>query len=537
MILQTQPNSLVWYDVKRKKPFLQLKILKLIGKSGSLSKGMTEKILKTDNHHHREILESYTALEKKCLISNVDYENPGVGKTLPRGRRNRSYQITDLGFNVLINEGLDVSEFWMTMVNYCYYAKAIDSHTIDSFYHSFLSHRLKYKSVIGNGYFFSQLDFFNYMSKKWISDKIHVNGNAISLSQKIIETLAMFPGVKFKDLAHKINASEHCLNMELRKLTAERGNEAFLIDQQDYHGTNFLRDQMSYILYHNLVKRTTHDQGKETTLSLSVFGVILSIKLIRLHNLNRIKRLYLFNDYSMCNAIDLIADNYRTSLPLIFGEWYLLKRTLKTLSIYNFDIIIGMKPIVDDKGRSVLLSGNKEYFDIMAEIVDYSFRQLMEIWNKGNAIYSKFVREKGITKIESVSNKLSEIKVLTGIPPGAFLAGTKLEDAFANEISFHYYLNLNQDFIYPSMDATDYSDVFGELLSMNEDNMDEDKLKSMEHDRNSLAPLVLSPKQRLLDISNNSSIIRNALMMWINDCTIFNKETGSSMDRFYNEIR
>ena len=78
------------------------------------------------------------------------------------------------------------------------------------------------------------------MSKKWISDKIHVNGNEVSLSQKIIETLAMFPGVKFKDITHKINASEHCLNMELRKLTAERGNEAFLIDQQDYHGPNFL---------------------------------------------------------------------------------------------------------------------------------------------------------------------------------------------------------------------------------------------------------------------------------------------------------
>ena len=89
----------------------------------------------------------------------MNYENPGVGKTLPRGRRKRYYQITDLGFNVLINEGIDVSEFWMTMVNYCYYAKAVDSHTIDSFYHSFLSHQLKYKSVIDNGYFFSQLTF------------------------------------------------------------------------------------------------------------------------------------------------------------------------------------------------------------------------------------------------------------------------------------------------------------------------------------------------------------------------------------------
>ncbi len=158
-VLQTQPKSLVSYDQRRKKPFLQLKILRLIGKSGRLSKDITEKVLKKHNHHHREILESYTALEKKHLISEMKYENPGVGKTLPRGRRRRYYQITDLGFRVLIDEGIDARDFWMTMVNYCHYAKAVDSHTIDSFYHAFLSHQLKYKSVLDNGYFIPDLMF------------------------------------------------------------------------------------------------------------------------------------------------------------------------------------------------------------------------------------------------------------------------------------------------------------------------------------------------------------------------------------------
>ena len=459
-------KGVAWYDLKRKKPFLQLKILRLIGKSGRLSKSMTEKILTKHNHHHREILESYAALEKKGLISGMNYENPGVGKTQPRGRRKRYYQITDLGFSVLIDEGMDASEFWMTMVNYCFYAKVVDSHTIDSFYHSFLSHQLKYKSVIDNGYFFSQLDIFDHMSKKWISDKIHANGNEVCLSQKIIETLAMFPGLTFKDLTHKINVPEHCLNMELRELTAEGGYEAFLIDGHEYEDTNILRDQMSNILSHNLVKRTTHDQGKETTISLSVFGVILAIKLIRLHNLNTIKRLYLFNDYFMQNAIDLIADNYTESLPLIFAEWDLLKRVLKILSIYNFDIIIGLKQSIDDRVTSILSSGTKEYYDDMTGITAYSRKQLMDISYKGIVLCKEFERKRGNTKIEAVYNKLIEIQGLLGYSTSdAFLDRSKLEQAFANEISFHYFLNLNHDTFIPPLNAMEYYTEIETLLA------------------------------------------------------------------------
>ena len=158
-VLQTQPNSVAWYDLKRKKPFLQLKILRLIGKSGRLSKSMTEKILTKHNHHHREILESYTALEKKGLISEMNTKIlVSVRPYLEEGRRDTTkLQTWDLVY--LIDEGIDAREFWMTMVNYCYYAKAVDSHTIDYYYRSFLNQHLNSKSVIDNDYFFHSLTF------------------------------------------------------------------------------------------------------------------------------------------------------------------------------------------------------------------------------------------------------------------------------------------------------------------------------------------------------------------------------------------
>ncbi|MGC2428771.1 MAG: hypothetical protein WA421_17180 [Nitrososphaeraceae archaeon] len=49
-------------------------------------------------------------------------------------------------------------------------------------------------------------------------------------------------------------------------------------------------------------------------------------------------------------------------------------------------------------------------------------------------------------------------------------------------------------------------------------------------------PTPISSRRRLLDILDNSSVIRNALMNWINDCITFHKQTGTFMDKFYEEI-
>lgn len=69
-----------------------------------------------------------------------------------------------------------------------------------------------------------------------------------------------------------------------------------------------------------------------------------------------------------------------------------------------------------------------------------------------------------------------------------------------------------------------------------------DKFLSTEYDRYSLAPqldhlIPISPRLRLLDILDNSRVIRNALMNLINDCIVFHKQTRTFMDKFYNEIR
>jgi hypothetical protein len=138
-----------------------------------------------------------------------------------------------------------------------------------------------------------------------------------------------------------------------------------------------------------------------------------------------------------------------------------------------------------------------------------------------------------------VYNKLIEIQGLLGYRTSdTLLELSKLEEAFANELSFHYFLNLNQDTFIPPLNAKEY---YAEVQTLLSDDGD-DKFFSTEYDRYSVAPQLyhptpISPRRRLLDILDDSSVIRNALMNWINDCITFHKQTGTIMDKFYEEIR
>ena len=85
----------LWYDIKRKKPTLQIKILESVALCGRLSVSLAELQLK--NHHHPEIWHSFKILEKKGLIKTLVDSNPGRGELIGKGRRKIYYGITENG--------------------------------------------------------------------------------------------------------------------------------------------------------------------------------------------------------------------------------------------------------------------------------------------------------------------------------------------------------------------------------------------------------------------------------------------------------
>ena len=89
---------------------------------------------------------------------------------------------------------------------------------------------------------------------------------------------------------------------------------------------------------------------------------MLVLTLVRYHNMNR-RNLYLLGNYSIQEAFDIVATNYKNKLPLIFGQWDTLKDILKVLSVYNFDVIIDYQARSRFLQTSVVMKGNKEYYE------------------------------------------------------------------------------------------------------------------------------------------------------------------------------
>src|SRR5437867_13118099 len=96
-----KPYMIMWYNPKKRKPLIQLRILKTLAIQGQLSKMDTEDFFK--NHaeistktrpHYPEISDAYDALLHKELVERL-------GKSEAKGR---PYRLKEKGLQVLISE-------------------------------------------------------------------------------------------------------------------------------------------------------------------------------------------------------------------------------------------------------------------------------------------------------------------------------------------------------------------------------------------------------------------------------------------------
>jgi hypothetical protein len=542
-MVQTQLCHVGWYDPKRRKPRLRIEILRLIGSIGKLSVHGAESNLRA-KHHHREIWESFHALLKKGLISKMDL------RTFDEGRTQKYYQLTKNGFFALIQEGMSPQDFWRATINFCRYTKQIDLNTIDLFYQEFLGGYLEYPSVIDNSYFISQLVIFDNMCEKWVQDNI--KENEISLLQKILEILAFHPNLTLGQISEEADDSLKNVKLELKRITRDTTFQdgGFLTEYDEYIATNSL-DYMSDFMLHNTIKIMSCPNG-ESIFSLSLYGVMLVIFLLRNHNAHRVvKDLFEFKRFNIQQSLDIISDNNKDLLPLIFGEWNLLKSMLRIASVYNFDIIVDKEARLNTLESPVLLKGNKEFYDAIQGIAFYSRKQLMDFVDSGLCILFSFEREldkeNRIDLIKAVRRKLTEINVVLGYSVGDetkwnttesrgqsivqlnnLSTVSILQRAFANEITFLYYINQCQDIYFPDLlPAPDYNYEFN-IPSLKEE---AETFWLRKYDKYSLAPqkghfLPTSPKQRLLDILTGSNQIKESFVNCIDDCI-----------RYYNRAR
>lgn len=357
-----------WYSKKR--PKLQFDILACLILRGTLTKGETENILKK---RHGDVIKSFDILEKKNLIRRGE-------RIVRKGRLQYKYSITMEGIKALINDNFtNPLNFWKIIYGFCnHYNKEGNAEQIDKYFDLFLQKYLYYSNC---NYLYLQ-DIFNNISKLWF-EEYPENQHGISSEQKILEVLAINSPLTIDHLVNKTNLDRDTINNILLKNTGE-----FFISEirpsRKYHifnNTTQTNKNKLYTLYfrHNLIKKI-ENENSNTQYTLTLFGVIFILKLIRYYNIED-KEKYYFNKLTFLDYFDKISTFYREKIPLIFGKWNILKDILKNYAIYNFDLILDPKDIFKENQLSVSLEGSKELYDGIKEIILQTRQQIGEFVN------------------------------------------------------------------------------------------------------------------------------------------------------------
>src|ERR1051326_8824645 len=144
-----------WY--KRKKPHLQIGILKSIASSGLASQ---KEIASQFTYKPSTISDAFKIIEDAHLIrwANVPELKTGV-------RRERFYKLLPKGLSVLIDENPSPQEFWIAMIWYCSLnTKDVDKAEYNKYYDRFIQ---KFVGSFSLHSCFFLGDIFDNLFKKW----------------------------------------------------------------------------------------------------------------------------------------------------------------------------------------------------------------------------------------------------------------------------------------------------------------------------------------------------------------------------------
>jgi hypothetical protein len=526
---------------------LPLEILACFAIDGEQNRARVESILK-DHHDHHVIWDAFKKLESNAMISSHKSRISG-------GRREFFFKITEKGLELLISENPLPQTFWNVVLGYCYHNEhQIGIEKVKQFYKLFTDRYLKYSS--GQQYTF-ELDIFDRACENWLY-KISKT-DKMSMDQIILEILALQPNLTLRELRQAVKEiDEDQLNSALSNYIHRKYEPAEIGPNVDrfFNGSTMMKEKWELLSY-NLIK-VKHNAKGEDVYRLSLFGVLFVLSLIRYNDRGKLNHGLYHSNRPLLEYYDIIAAKYEDSIPLIFKKWRLVRRTLKTIAAYNFDIILdqhfrekSMHELSafmrDTEDYLHITCGNKCFFESTKSILEITRRQIGEMQMRGMEQMSRFVERKRDQypcesienarklvekKIDAVSQLISEITVNlepVGYDPvtfeekaqkwgvdsqeakqlGQFYEIDSIETPIAEEIAFLYYLNLNDEWYFHVMEP-----------------------HIMEHSRD-----IVRPIQCLRDILDGDQEIREWFSQWVEELVKYQDEVLKTMSEFYHEIR
>ena len=319
----------MWYDPKKRKPLLQLKILQQLAIKGQLTITQTESDFKqkakTSSNktrpHYAEIFDAYKSLIQKKL---VERRNDSMVKGRP-------FQITQKGLAVLISECDSENECWMYVIGYHIHnehrLEFASYLSIDDMLNELRERFLPYKSI---GTYSHILDIFKIMSEKLLSEFTQNN------IEHFLLNLAKRKEMRKSELESATQEDSSTIKRFIQMLscdTSSYSDHYTLTGGDDFDIENDRRRYIDF-LQHCII--FYHDIHGNRYYYLSLFGIVFLIYLLLLKTNNRIAKK---NDHSFQKQIDDIALLYRRKLPLVFDKWHLLRKYLNLQSVNNFGLI------------------------------------------------------------------------------------------------------------------------------------------------------------------------------------------------------
>jgi hypothetical protein len=319
-------------------------------------------------------------------------------------------------------------------------------------------------------------------------------------------------------------------------------------------------------LGHMLIRTRKENDSHDSTYELSLFGVMLAIALVRYHHIGlKNSRLHIpnvhvnkvnlfFDNVSLNDYFDRIASNYNDKISLIFGKWSLLKKELGLSFLYrNFDFLLYAKAFSVNMGTSVWLGGNKEFCDNLQSLAEKSAKMLKVFYIEGMDCLNTFIKnlskedkkdefkllplyiklneietilrylnnesfsDRLENKINSLQNKTKSCDRNENLYPDSI---SFMERVFSNELTFFYYLNLNNTAF--TTTRSYYKDKESSLADVGPDI---DDLLSAGKDIFSRG----SPKQRLTRILQKDEDIKEHFYAWMDVLLKYQQETSERM--------
>lgn len=536
----------LWYDEKKRKPLLKVKIMELLALKGEFSKYKTESYFKelAESHSEKkrprysEISKAYDVLSDKAFVERR-HSSSSV--------KEKPYGLTLAGLEALLYEKKTVEECWRCTIGYCMnMRKPLAIGTLSVIYDTLMKRFVPYQSIRDHSYI---LKSFELMSKKFIEEVSKEDKSVV----EVLQTLAGTGEMNLEKIASRTGKSKSTIRITMQKLTMECSKYSHIYEYWMNEGDpEIQRLQFADFLQHCLVF-SSKKEG-QSYYELSLFGILLLLKISR--NKSTISSFMTNRDSDWEESFERIASVFcKEKLPLIFGKWPVLTKYLGLWRFYNFDVIISD----DDKRKSSPFStgGNRELSEstysmyvanywVCKNIINVGVEMLLDEFDKNysgsetefkggeteqNSIKGLYTladylsfRENYLdieTKVGGIFNELKKPNNKTH--ETRYSWGTDrlfpvklLEKSLEDEITVDYYINLMKPFYLP--------DPFGKLIpAIVEDNIRIEK----ENPGKELAPY--SPIDYFRLLLEKDYDIRQFIM-------VFRKDSSSYFEDLRNKV-